>query len=305
MSWFKNITETVGHTPLVQLNELSKSPDALILAKAEFFNPTSSIKDRIAVSMIDAAEKEGKLKPGGVIVEPTSGNTGIGLAMVAAARKYRLVITMPEGMSIERQSLMRYLGAEIVLTPDNLGMSGAISKAEEIVKENPNAFMPQQFKNPANLQAHIEHTGPEIWEATEGDIAVFVAGVGTGGTLIGVGSYLKSRNPNVKVIAVEPDSSSVLSGCAPGRHGIQGIGAGFVPDIVDRSIIDEVITITDREACETARKIAVGEGILCGISGGANAAAAAILSEKIKGNIVTILPDTGERYQSTGLFSGH
>ncbi len=305
MSWYKNITETVGNTPLVQLNGLSKSPEALILAKAEFFNPTSSIKDRIAVSMIDAAEKEGLLKPGGIIVEPTSGNTGIGLAMVAAARKYHLIITMPEGMSIERQSLMRYLGAEIVLTPDNLGMSGAIGKAEEIVQKNPNAFMPQQFKNPANLKAHIEHTGPEIWEAAEGNIAAFVAGIGTGGTLIGVGTYLKSRNPDVKVIAVEPDSSSVLSGCAPGRHGIQGIGAGFVPDIVDRSIIDDIITITDREACETARKIAVDEGILCGISGGANVAAAAILSKKIKGNIVTVLPDTGERYQSTGLFSGH
>jgi cysteine synthase len=302
MSWYKNITQTVGETPLVQLNSLPTGEDAVILAKLEFFNPTSSIKDRIAISMIDAAEREGKLKPGGIIVEPTSGNTGLGLAMVAAARNYRLIITMPEGMSIERRSLMQYLGAEIIMTPDNLGMSGAIQKAEEILKENPNSFMPQQFKNPANIQAHTEHTGPEIWDATDGHVDAFVAGVGTGGTLIGVGQYLKSCNPHVKIIAMEPESSSVLSGCAPGRHGIQGIGAGFIPEIMDVSLVDDIITVSDEEACAMSRKIATEEGILCGISSGANAVAAVKVAARMGGNIVTVFPDTGERYLSTGLF---
>ncbi len=302
MSWFKNITETVGNTPLVQINGISSNKDAVVLAKLEFFNPTSSIKDRIAVSMIDAAEREGKLKPGGIIVEPTSGNTGLGLAMVAAARKYRLIITMPEGMSIERRTLMQYLGAEIIITPDHLGMCGAIQKAEEIIRENPNAFMPQQFNNPANVQAHAEHTGPEIWDETDGQVDAFIAGVGTGGTLIGTGSYLKSCNPHVKIIAVEPDSSSVMSGCAPGRHGIQGIGAGFIPEIMDMSLIDDIITVSDKDACEMARKLATDEGILCGISGGANAFAAAEIASRMGGNIVTVLPDTGERYLSTSLF---
>ena len=302
MSWAKDITQTVGETPLVQLNNLSTGEDSMILAKLEFFNPTSSIKDRIAVSMLNSAEEAGKLKPGGVIVEPTSGNTGLGLAMVAAARKYRLIITMPEGMSIERRSLMQSLGAEIILTPDNLGMSGAIQKAEEILAENPEAFMPQQFNNPSNAQAHFEHTGPEIWEATDGKVDAFIAGVGTGGTLIGVARYLKSVNPHVKIIAVEPDSSSVLSGCAPGKHGIQGIGAGFVPDIVDTSLIDDIITISDAEARNMARSLAANEGILCGISSGANACAAIAVAERMGGNIVTVFPDTGERYLSTGLY---
>lgn len=305
MNTYNNIAETIGHTPLVKINHLVSPGNVAILAKLEFYNPTSSIKDRIAVSMIDAAEQAGLLAENGVIIEPTSGNTGLGLAMVAAARGYQLIITMPESMSIERRALMRHLGADIVLTPAEDGMTGAIDKAEALLAETPGAFMPQQFKNPANPDIHHETTGKEIWADTDGEVDIFVAGVGTGGTITGVGSFLKEQNPAIKIIALEPENSAILSGNEPGKHVIQGIGAGFVPDVLDREIIDEVISVSDDDAIKYARLASSQEGILCGISSGAALAAANELAQRSENKgktIVTILPDTAERYITAGLF---
>lgn len=306
MGVYNDITETIGRTPLVKLNRVVKPDQANVMTKLEFFNPTSCVKERIALRMLDQAVEDGLLKPGGLIVEPTSGNTGIGLVTVAAARGYRLIITMPESMSIERRKVLTHLGAELVLTPADKGMRGAIERAEEIYNATPGAFMPQQFNNPANVAAHYETTGPEIWEDTEGTVDVFVAGVGTGGTVTGVGKYLKEKNPNVKIVAVEPAESPVLGGGKPGPHKIQGIGAGFIPSIVDLSVIDQIEQVTTEEAIETAKQLARHEGIFCGISCGAAAAVALRLAaqEEYKGkNIVVVLPDTGERYLSTALFA--
>ncbi|MHC4914348.1 MAG: cysteine synthase A [Planctomycetota bacterium] len=300
-----NVAEAVGNTPLVRLARLSNGLPGSVLGKLESANPASSVKDRIGVAMIDAAERDGKLAPGGTIVEPTSGNTGIALAMVAAARGYRLILTMPESMSIERRRLLRALGAELVLTPAVDGMPGAISRAEEVASSTEGAFVPQQFKNPANPEVHRRTTAEEIWRDTEGDVAAFVAGVGTGGTLTGVGSLLKERGSGVKVFAVEPADSPVLSGGSPGKHGIQGIGAGFVPDVLERGLIDEVVTVQLGDALETSRRLGREEGILAGISAGANVWAALRLAgrEEFRGkNVVTVLCDTGERYLSTDLF---
>ena len=300
-----NIIGTVGNTPLVRLNRLAVGLGASVVGKVESFNPLSSVKDRIAMAMIEAAEKDGKIGHGSTIIEPTSGNTGVGLAFVCAARGYKLVLTMPETMSFERRLLLKALGAKLVLTPGADGMSGAIRRAEELVKETPNSFMPQQFKNPANPEVHRRTTAVEIWNDTDGQVDIFVAGVGTGGTLTGVGSALKERKPAVRVVAVEPAGSAVLSGCKPGPHKIQGIGAGFVPDVLDRSLIDEVIQVKDEDAAVTARRLAREEGILVGISSGAAAWAGLKLAarDENKGKmIVVILPDTGERYLSTGLF---
>ncbi|MGM0442928.1 MAG: cysteine synthase A [Fibrobacterota bacterium] len=305
MTIYSDISKTVGRTPLVQINRAVSPQGGRVLAKLEYFNPTSSVKDRIAVNMIDAAEKRGDLKPGGTIVEPTSGNTGLGLSMVAASRGYRIIITMPESMSIERRRLMKQLGAEIVLTDPAKGMNGAIAKAKEIFEETDNAYMPQQFQNTDNPEAHTRFTSEEIWEDTDGKVDAIVAGVGTGGTLTGVSSVLKKRNPDFQAIAVEPKTSAVLSGEGPGKHGIQGIGAGFIPDVLKTDLIDEVITITDEEALEAAREAATKEGILTGISGGANLAAAKKYAERPENKdktIVTIMCDTGERYLSTKLF---
>jgi len=301
---FEDITAAVGYTPLVRINKLG-SNKATILAKLESYNPCGSIKDRIALSMIQAAEEKGLIKPDTVIIEPTSGNTGIGLAFICAARGYRLILTMPESMSIERRKLLRLFGAEIVLTPSELGMSGAVKKAEEIVAKNPNGFMPQQFNNPANPQIHRETTAEEIWSDTDGNVDIFVAGVGTGGTLTGCGEVLKQRNKNLKVIAVEPKNSPVLSGGKPGPHKIQGIGAGFVPKVLNVKIIDEIIQVSNENAMDTARQLAAEEGILVGISSGAAMAAAVQVSQRPESQgkiIVTILPDTGERYISTEMF---
>jgi len=302
MKIYNSISDTVGKTPLVKLNRIVQNKNVNIFAKLEFFNPTSSVKDRIAVNMIDDAENSGILKPGGTIIEPTSGNTGLGLAMVAASRGYKLIITMPETMSVERQSLMKHLGAEIVLTDGTKGMSGAIKMAEKIVCDT-GAFMPQQFNNPSNPEIHYKTTGPEIWEATDGKIDIFIVGIGTGGTITGAGKYLKEKKPNINIVGVEPRTSAVLSGEEPGKHGIQGIGAGFIPNVLDTDLLDEIIKVSDSDAIKTSKELAVREGILCGISGGAAGFAALYMAGKEKDkNIVVIIPDTGERYLSTTLF---
>jgi cysteine synthase A len=301
-----NITGTVGGTPLVALQRMSPPGGARVVAKLESFNPLSSLKDRIGVSMIEAAESAGTITPGRTtLVEPTSGNTGIGLAFAAAAKGYRLVLTMPETMSVERRSLLRMLGAQLVLTPGDQGMKGAIARAEEIVTSTGEAVMLQQFRNPANPEIHYRTTAEEIWEDTGGEVDVVVAGVGTGGTITGIGRALKPRRPGLRMVAVEPADSPVLSGGDPGPHRIQGIGAGFVPEVLDRSVIDEVMTVEADDALETARRLARTEGILAGISGGAALHAALRLAERPEHRgalVVVILPDTGERYLSTALF---
>lgn len=305
MKIYDDITETIGNTPLVRLGKISKGLPAEILGKAEFFNPTSSVKDRIGLAMIEAAEKAGKITKDSVIIEPTSGNTGIALAFVCAAKGYRLILTMPDTMSEERRALLKVFGAELVLTPGEKGMRGAVDRAEELTKTTPGAFMPNQFSNPANPEAHRRTTAVEIWEATGGKVDIFVAAVGTGGTLTGVGQVLKEKNPSVRVIGVEPASSPVLSGGKPGLHKIQGIGAGFVPEILKKEIMDEIITIRDEEAGEWSRKLAREEGLLVGISAGANVAASVQVAsrEENRGKtVVTVLCDTGERYLSTWLF---
>jgi len=305
MNIYENSVETIGRTPLVKLNRIAEGCRAEVLVKLEFFNPLGSVKDRIGHAMIEAAEKEGKIGPDTIIVEPTSGNTGIGLAFVCAAKGYRLRLTMPETMSIERRKLLKQLGAEMVLTPGPKGMKGAIAAAEEILSQEPNAFMPDQFKNPANPRIHRETTAEEIWNDTGGKIDIFVSGVGTGGTITGVGQVIKERKPDARVVAVEPTDSPILSGGEPGPHKIQGIGAGFVPDILDRSIIDEVFQVTNDDAFSTARQMADLEGILCGISSGAATWAALQVARREENEgklIVTVLPSTGERYISTPLF---
>ena len=304
----RQLTELIGHTPLLELTNYEKALglEAKIIAKLEYFNPAGSVKDRIALAMIEDAEKKGILKEGSTIIEPTSGNTGIGLAAVAAAKGYRIIIVMPETMSVERRQLMKAYGAELVLSEGAKGMKGAIAKADELAKEIPNAFIPGQFVNPANPQAHIETTGPEIWEDTDGQVDLFVAGVGTGGTVTGVGQYLKSKNPNVKVVAVEPASSPVLSKGVAGAHKIQGIGAGFVPDVLDTKVYDEIITVTNEDAFATGRLIGHKEGVLVGISSGAAVWAALELAKRPENagkKIVALLPDTGDRYLSTPLFA--
>jgi cysteine synthase len=305
MRIFPEIGSTIGATPLVRLNRISNGLAAELLVKLEFFNPLSSVKDRIAVSMIDAAEKEGKIGPETLIVEPTSGNTGIALAFVCAAKGYRLCLTMPETMSMERRKLLTHLGAELILTPGAQGMKGAIEKATSIVESHSDAFMPNQFNNPANPRIHRETTAEEIWKDTDGQVDILVAGIGTGGTITGVGQVIKQRNPNFKIVAVEPADSPVLSGGKPGPHKIQGIGAGFIPDVLDRSVIDEIVTVTNENAFDTARKLAKMEGILCGISSGAAVWAAMEVARRKDSagkRIVTIAPSTGERYISTDLF---
>ncbi len=305
MRIFDNITQTIGNTPLVRINTMSKGFPATLIAKMESFNALSCVKDRIGAAMIDAAEKDGKLKPGGLIVEPTSGNTGIALAFIAAQRGYKLILTMPETMSMERRQLLKIFGAELVLTPGPEGMRGAIAKAEEIVKNTPGAFMPQQFSNPANPDIHRKTTAQEIWNDTEGKVDIFVAGVGTGGTITGVGETLKAKNKNVKIIAVEPDSSPVLSGGSPAPHKIQGIGAGFIPAVVNTKIIDEIIRVKDEDAGTTARELARKEGMLVGISSGAAMWAALKVAKRPENEgkmVVVLLPDSGERYLSTWLF---
>jgi cysteine synthase len=302
---YHDITGTIGATPLVRLNRIANGLHATILAKLEFRNPLGSVKDRIGLAMIKAAEEQGFIKSDTMIVEPTSGNTGIALAFVCATRKYRLTLTMPETMSIERRKLLRHLGADIVLTPGNEGMKGAIKKAREILSENPKAFMPDQFSNPANPEIHRRTTAEEIWSDTDGSVDIFVSGVGTGGTITGVAEVIKQRKPSFKAVAVEPADSAVLSGGKPGTHKIQGIGAGFIPKVLNTSIIDEIITVTNNNAFETARTLAKTEGILCGISSGAAVWAAietARRPENTGKQIVVILPSTGERYLSTDLF---
>lgn len=300
MKSFPDITQLIGKTPLVQLNRFSDDESGRLFAKVEFFNPGGSVKDRICLSMIEAAERSGKLKPGTTLVEPTSGNTGIGLALVSAVRGYKLILVMPESMSMERASLLSSYGAQLVLTPAWEGMRGAIKEAENIVAQNPGYFMPDQFSNPANPEVHRKTTGPEILEALDGKVDAFVAGVGTGGTITGVGEVLKAKNPNTLIVAVEPSASPVLSGGEPGPHKIQGIGAGFVPKILNRKVIDRVITVTDDDAYKTAKLLARQEGLLVGISSGANALAAQQIAQELgRGKtVVTVLPDTGERYIS-------
>lgn len=302
----KNITDLVGHTPLVELNTLTKDLPARVVAKLEFFNPASSVKDRIALAMIEDAEKAGKINQDTIIVEATSGNTGIGLAMVCASRGYRLIITMPESMSLERRTLLRAYGAELVLTPASEGMGGAIAKANAIVAENANSFMPSQFENPANPQVHRDTTAEEIWNDTDGQVDIFIAGVGTGGTITGVGEVLKSRKDSVKIIAVEPQASPVLSGGQKGAHPIQGIGAGFIPNTLNVDVYDEVIQVPNSEAFITARAMAEKEGILVGISAGAvvwSALQVASRAENAGKLIVVVIPSCGERYLSTSLFA--
>lgn len=308
MAVYTSIDQLIGNTPLLELSNIEKNLDlkAKVLAKLEYFNPAGSVKDRIAKAMLDDAEAAGKLNKDSVIIEPTSGNTGVGLASVAAARGYRLIITMPETMSVERRLLMKAYGAELVLTDGVKGMKGAIAKAEELTAEIPNSFIAGQFTNPANPQAHIKTTGPEIWNDTEGKVDVFVAGVGTGGTVTGVGKYLKSQNPDVKVVAVEPASSPVLSKGTAGAHKIQGIGAGFVPDTLDTSVYDEIIAVENDDAFETGRLVGHSEGVLVGISSGAAVWAAIELAKRPENEgktIVALLADTGERYLSTPLFT--
>ena len=303
----KSITELIGNTPLVELvnYQLDEKLDALLLAKVEFFNPAGSAKDRAALSMIEAAEKNGTLKEGSTIIEPTSGNTGVGLAAIAGTRGYKVVLTMPETMSIERRNLLKAYGAELILTEGSRGMAGAIEKAWEIFSNTPGAFMPNQFGNVSNAVAHYRTTGPEIWEDTDGKIDIFVAGIGTGGTITGVGEYLKSQNPNIKIIGVEPAGSPFLSEGKSGPHGLQGIGAGFIPEILNTGIYDEIITVTEKDAYEAGRKLARREGLLVGITSGAAVHAATVLAKR-PGNhgkiIVAFLPDTEERYLSTPMF---
>ena len=305
---YTSADQLIGKTPLLELTHIENdfNLNARLLAKLEYFNPAGSIKDRIAKAMIESAEKAGALTKGSTIIEPTSGNTGIGLSAVAAAKGYRIIIVMPDTMSVERRQLMKAYGAELVLTDGKLGMKGAIAKANELAAEIPGSFVPGQFVNPANPAIHFETTGPEIWEDTNGDVDIFVAGVGTGGTITGIGKYLKSRNPDIKIVAVEPASSAVLSTGTPGSHKIQGIGAGFIPDILDTSVFDEIITVTDEDALETGRLIGRREGVLVGISSGAATWAAVQLAKRPENkgkNIVVILPDTGDRYLSTDLFN--
>ena len=308
MSIYTSADQLIGKTPLLELTHIEKEfgLKAKLVAKLEYFNPAGSVKDRIAKAMIDDAEASGKLKPGAVIIEPTSGNTGIGLASVAAARGYRLILTMPETMSVERRQLIKAYGAEIVLTEGAKGMKGAIAKAEELAAEIPNSFIPGQFVNPANPKAHRETTGPEIWADTDGEVDFFVAGVGTGGTVTGVGEYLKSKNPGVKVVAVEPATSAVLSTGVAGSHKIQGIGAGFVPDVLNTKIYDEIIPVQNEDAFATGKLIGQKEGVLVGISSGAAAYAAIEIAKRPENagkTVVVLLPDTGDRYLSTPLFA--
>ena len=305
---FKSADELIGRTPLLELAHIEEAEglEATVLAKLEYFNPAGSVKDRIAKAMIDEAEATGKLNKDSVIIEPTSGNTGIGLASVAAARGYRIIIVMPETMSVERRQLMKAYGAELVLTEGAKGMKGAIAKADELAKEIENSFIPSQFTNPANPAIHRSTTGPEIWEDTDGKVDIFVAGVGTGGTVTGVGEYLKSKNPDVKIVAVEPESSAVLSTGVAGPHKIQGIGAGFVPDVLNTSIYDEIIPVSNEDAFATGKKIGKSEGVLVGISSGAATFAAIKLAKRPENagkTIVVLLPDTGDRYLSTPLFA--
>lgn len=308
MKIYKKATELIGNTPLLELGNYEKAHglEATILAKLEYLNPAGSVKDRIALAMLDDAERRGLLKPGSVIIEPTSGNTGIGLAAVAAARGYRIILTMPETMSVERRSLLRAYGAELVLTEGAKGMKGAIAKAQELAAQTENSFIPGQFTNPANPRAHRETTGPEIWRDTDGKVDIFVAGVGTGGTVTGVGEYLKAQNPAVRIVAVEPAGSPVLSGGASGPHKIQGIGAGFVPDTLNRAVLDEILPVENEDAFAAGRELARREGVLAGISSGAALHAATVLAKRPENRgkvIVVLLPDTGDRYLSTPLFS--
>ena len=308
MKVYEKITDLIGGTPLLKLNNYVADEElgATVLGKLEYFNPAGSVKDRIARAMIDDAEQSGALKPGAVIIEPTSGNTGIGLASVAASRGYKIILTMPETMSVERRNLLKAYGAELVLTDGGKGMKGAIEKAQQLADETPGSFIPSQFTNPANPAVHKATTGPEIWNDTEGKVDIFVAGVGTGGTLSGVGEYLKSQNPDVKVVAVEPAGSPVLSKGTPGPHKIQGIGAGFVPETLDTKVYDEIITVENEDAFKTGRDIARSEGVLVGISSGAAVWAATELAKRPENKgktIVALLPDTGERYLSTPMFA--
>lgn len=308
MRVYRKITDLIGGTPLLELTNYEKANElnAKIYAKLEYFNPAGSVKDRIAKAMLDDAEEKGLLKPGAVIIEPTSGNTGIGLASVAASRGYKVILTMPETMSVERRNLLKAYGAELVLTEGAKGMSGAIAKAKELAEQTPNSYIPSQFTNPANPAVHLKTTGPEIWADTDGKVDIFVAGVGTGGTLSGVGAYLKSQNPNVKVVAVEPVTSPVLSGGKAGPHKIQGIGAGFVPDTLNTDIYDEILPVQNEDAFATGRALARSEGVLVGISSGAAVFAAAQLAKRPENAgkvIVALLPDTGERYLSTPMFA--